>query len=83
MVKSWLLEVDSLKEPQLHLHVEQMSHSWKRIMRTHDIILHAQEASLEGFKGTNIVCRDTDVLVLLLANHEGLGEEVWMQLGTC
>ena len=46
------------------------------------IILHAQDASLSGFKQVNVICRDTDVIVLLVAHLPRICEHVWMQAGT-
>ncbi|CAH3140279.1 unnamed protein product [Porites evermanni] len=36
------------------------------------IVLHARDAAARGYKQVNILCRDTDVLVLLLAHRERL-----------
>jgi hypothetical protein len=46
------------------------------------IMLHAQDAKLSGFKQVNVVCRDTDVIVLLVAHLPRICEHVWMQAGT-
>ena len=46
------------------------------------LILHAQDACLEGFTRTTVICRDTDVLVLLLNFRGELSEEIVMQTGT-
>ena len=46
------------------------------------MILHAQEASLQGYQKTVVICRDTDVLVLLLNFRTELSPELWMQAGT-
>ena len=43
------------------------------------IVLHARDATLSG---VNVICRDTDVLVLLLAHKHNLCDEVWMFSGT-
>ena len=43
------------------------------------IVLHAKHAAAVGYKQ---LCRDTDVLVLLLAHREDLCEEIWMFSGT-
>lgn len=46
------------------------------------IVLHARDAAARGYKQVNILCRDTDVLVLLLAHREHLCREIWMFAGT-
>ena len=46
------------------------------------IVLHARDAAARGYKQVNILCRDTDVLVLLLAHREHLCQEIWMFAGT-
>ena len=46
------------------------------------IVLHAKHAAAVGYKQVNVLCRDTDVLVLLLAHREDLCEEIWMFSGT-
>ena len=46
------------------------------------IVLHARDATLSGYKQVNVICRDTDVLVLLLAHKHNLCDEVWMFCGT-
>ena len=46
------------------------------------IILHAAEAFQQGFERTVVVCRDTDVLLLLIHFAHELGEEVWFKAGT-
>ena len=46
------------------------------------IVLHARDAAARGYKQVNILCRDTDVLVLLLAHREQLCQEIWMFAGT-
>ena len=46
------------------------------------IVLHARDAAAIGYKQVNILCRDTDVLVLLLAHREQLCQEIWMFAGT-
>ena len=45
-------------------------------------VLLARNAASRGFKQVNILCRDTDVLVLLLAHREQLCKEIWMFAGT-
>ena len=42
------------------------------------IVLHARDAAARGYKQVNILCRDTDVLVLPLAHREQLCKEIWM-----
>ena len=46
------------------------------------IVVHARDATLSGYKQVNVICRDTDVLVLLLAHKHNLCDEVWMFAGT-
>ena len=46
------------------------------------IVLHARDATLHGYQQINVVCRDTDVLVLLLAHRELLCPVIWMFSGT-
>ena len=46
------------------------------------IVLHARDAAARGYNQVNILCRDTDVLVLLLAYREQLCQEIWMFAGT-
>jgi hypothetical protein len=46
------------------------------------IVLHARDAKLRGYKQVNILCRDTDVLVLLLAHRQDLCDDIWMFSGT-
>ena len=46
------------------------------------IILHAKEASDEGYERLVICCKDTDVLVLLTFFATELCQEVWMKTGT-
>ena len=46
------------------------------------IVLHAQDAAARGYKQVNILCRDTEVLVLLLAHREQLCQGIWMFAGT-
>ncbi|XP_066016091.1 uncharacterized protein, partial [Pocillopora verrucosa] len=46
------------------------------------IVLHARDAAARRYKQVNILCRDTDVLVLLLAHREHLCQEIWMFAGT-
>ena len=46
------------------------------------IVLHARDAAARGYNQVNILCRDTDVLVLLLAHREQLRQEIWMFAGT-
>ena len=46
------------------------------------IVLHARDAAARGYKQVNILCRDTGVLVLLLAHREQLCQEIWMFAGT-
>ena len=46
------------------------------------IVLHARDAAARGYKQVNILCRDTDVLVLLLGHREQLCQEISMFAGT-
>lgn len=46
------------------------------------IVLHARDAAARGYKQVNVLCRDTDVLVLLLAHRHDLCDDVWMFSGT-
>ncbi|KAJ8320045.1 hypothetical protein KUTeg_001632 [Tegillarca granosa] len=46
------------------------------------IVLHTYEACLQGYERTVVVCRDKDVLVLLLHSLQKLTIEVWFQTGT-
>ena len=46
------------------------------------IVLHARDAAARGCNQVNILCRDTDGLVLLLAHREQLCQETWMFAGT-
>ncbi|CAH3030229.1 unnamed protein product, partial [Porites evermanni] len=40
------------------------------------------DAAARGYKQVSILCRHTDVLVLLLAHREQLCQEIWMFAGT-
>lgn len=46
------------------------------------MILHAIDAKQEGYDRLVVLCRDTDVLILLLHFVPHLSEEIWMQAGT-
>lgn len=46
------------------------------------MLLHAKEASVQGYVQTVVVSRDTDVLVLLFAHQSHLSLFMWMQTGT-
>ncbi|MEW8545283.1 MAG: hypothetical protein AB2693_17305, partial [Candidatus Thiodiazotropha sp.] len=46
------------------------------------IILHAKDAAQQGYDRTVIVCRDTDVLILLLHFRHLLSREIWFKSGT-
>ena len=46
------------------------------------IVLHARDAAVRGYHQVNVLCRDTDVLVLLLAHRQDLCQEIWMFSGT-
>jgi hypothetical protein len=41
------------------------------------IVLHARDATLHGYQQINVVCRDTDIFVLLLAHRERLCPVIW------
>lgn len=45
-------------------------------------VLHARDAAVRGYRQVNVLCRDTDVLVLLLAQGKDLCQEIWMFSGT-
>lgn len=46
------------------------------------ILLHARDAKLLGYKRTVVVCKDTDVLVMLTVFADQLSEEIFMNAGT-
>lgn len=46
------------------------------------IVLHTRDATAKGYKQVNVLCRDTDVLALLVAHKQDLCEEIWMFSGT-
>ena len=46
------------------------------------ILLHTKDAQLHGFERVVIVCRDTDVLVLLVHFKHHLPREIWFMSGT-
>ena len=46
------------------------------------IVLHAREAAVRGYQQVNMLCRDPDVLVLLLAHRQDFFHEIWMFSGT-
>lgn len=46
------------------------------------LILHAVDAKDRGYERTIIICKDTDVLFLLVHFFDSLSKEVWMQTGT-
>ena len=46
------------------------------------IVLHARDATDNGYEQVNVICHDTDVLILLLAHGELLCPTVWMFSGT-
>ena len=45
------------------------------------IVLHARELAVRGYQQVNVLCRDPDVLVLLLAHRKDLCQEIWMVSG--
>ena len=55
-----------------------------RIMKKPDtrIILHAKEASDQGYERLVVRCKYTDVLVLLTFISNELCQEIWMQTGS-
>ena len=42
----------------------------------------ARDATVRGYSQVNVLCRDTDVHVLLLADRENLCQNIWMFSGT-
>ena len=42
------------------------------------IVLHARDAAVRGYHQVNVLCRDTDVLVLLWVHRQDLCQEIWM-----
>jgi len=46
------------------------------------IVLHAMDATVRGYSQVNVLCRDTDVFVLLLAHRGHLCQDIWMFSGT-
>lgn len=59
----------------------------KLLQATHEeadtrVILHALDAARQPYERTLIVCRDTDVLVLLIHFQQQLTNEIWFQSGT-
>ncbi|XP_078368457.1 uncharacterized protein LOC144652292 [Oculina patagonica] len=46
------------------------------------ILLYARDATIRGYQQINVVCRDTDVLVLLAAHLPELSPSVWIFTGT-
>ena len=48
------------------------------------ILLHAKDALMHGFERVTVVvvCKDTDVLVLLLHFKHQLSREIWFMSGT-
>lgn len=46
------------------------------------IILHARYATVRSYTQVNVLCRDTDILVLLLAHKENLCQNIWVFSGT-
>ena len=45
------------------------------------MLLHAKEASVQGYVQTVVVSHDTDVLVLLFAHQSHLSLFMWIQTG--
>ena len=45
------------------------------------IVLHARDATIRGYQQINVICRDTDVLVLLLVHLPNPSPAVWMFTG--
>ena len=45
------------------------------------IVLHARDAAARGYNQVKILCRDTDILVLLLVHREQLCQEIWLFAG--
>ena len=46
------------------------------------ILLHAKDSLMHGFERVVVVCRDTDVLVLLVHFKHQLSKEIWFMSGT-
>ena len=46
------------------------------------IVLHARDAAARGYKQVNILWRDTNVVLLLLAPPEQIFQEIWMFAGS-
>ena len=46
------------------------------------IVLHARDAAVRGYHQVNVLCRDTNVLVLLLAHRQDLCQEISMFFST-
>ena len=46
------------------------------------IVLNSRDAAAIGYKQVNILCRDAEVLVLLLVHREQHCQEIWMFVGT-
>ena len=42
------------------------------------IVLHARDAAIRWYQQINVICQDTDILVLLLAHQPNLFPAVWM-----
>ena len=46
------------------------------------IVLHARDATVMGYSQVNVLCCDTDVLILLLAHRQVLCQDIWRFSGT-
>ena len=46
------------------------------------IVSHARDATVRGYSQVNVLCCDTDVLILLLAHRQNLCQDIWMFSGT-
>ena len=46
------------------------------------LILHANDAYMNGYQKIVLQCRDTDILILALAFKGQLSQEIWMSAGT-
>ena len=57
-------------------------HGRQTTRRQTRIVLHAREPAVRGNQQVNVLCRDPDVLVLLLAHRQDLCQEIWMFSGT-
>ena len=65
-----------------------LNHDVTALSSTHEegdtrVILHAIEASKNGYERIVVIARDTDILILLLAYNDSISaKEIWMKCGT-